>query len=360
MKDQKQIIILIIIAASLVSFLAGYFLTQPARQSADILQQQRGSLIDRFSEVTNNATPTPLPPGLLQATSDVALSATSAPDNNSIFYYHPTSGFVSKLDLETRANTLVSNTQLNNLTNVIWSPNKNRVITIFRSLSGPVYKYFDYTTRDNGSLGINIKDAVFSPDNQKIALVRSSGDDSNIEITDFHGKNSQVILKTRLNNIKLAWPSTHLLSFIANDADTGAQSLYTLSDTGDLNQLVGGENSLAVRWSPDGSEFLYSVRENRGVSLRLFNIASRQSKPVPVQTNAVNCAWLSGQHLVICAVETEGETSITRINLATNVTKILFSNLIISPKDIFMSHLEDFVIITSAGDQSIWELKLAN
>ena len=359
MQNQKQLVILIVITASLTSFLAGFLLTRPAQQSADILQQQRGALIDRFSSITDNSTPTPLPPGLLQASTNVALAPTNAPDSNAVLYYHPNNGYVSKLDLETRINTTISSTQLTGLTNVIWSPNKNRVITVSRSSAGPIYKYFDYASRKNGSLGANIKDAVFSPDSQRVALIRSAGDDSAIVISDFEGKNAQTILKTRLNNIHLSWPSAHILSFIANDTATGSQSLYMISEGGDLSQLVGGEDGLAVHWSPDGTKLLYSVRENGGIVLRVFDVASKQSKVLPVQTSANMCAWMLDQRSIICADEMAGQTSINQITLADNASEILFSNLIISPQDVFMSHLEDFLIIISAGDQSIWALKLA-
>ena len=360
MASQKQLIIFIVITASLTSFLAGYLLTQPSRNSEAILQEQRGALIDRFSGLNENYTPTPLPAGLLQATTNISLAATNAPNSNSVLYYHPDNGHVSKLDLETRANTLISTAQLTGLTNVIWSPNKNRVVTVSRSSTGPIYKYFDYTTRRNGSLGSNVKDAVFSPDSNHVATIRSAGGDSAIIITDFEGKNPQTILKTRLNNIHLFWQNDHGLSFVAGDADTGTQSLYTLSETGDLTQLLAGEDGLSVRWSPDGSKFIYSAREDDETILRVFDIASKQSSVLPVQTSATNCAWLLDQRSALCAVEIQGETSINQITFAGNTIKILFSNLIISPKDVFMSHLEDFLVIISAGDQSIWELKLAD
>lgn len=360
MASQKQLIILIVITASLTSFLAGYLLTQPSRQSANILQQQRGALIDRFSNITDDSTPTPLPSGLLQATNNPVLAPTNAPDSNAILYYHPDNGHVSKLDLETRANTIISTAQLTGLTSVIWSPNKNRVITVSRSSTGPIYKYFDYTNHENGFLGTSIKDAVFSPDSQRVALVRSAGGDSAIEITDFTGKNPQTVLKTRLNNLRLSWPSNHLLSFITTDPNTNTQSLYTVSEGGDLNRLLDSMYGLSVRWSPDGSKLLYSDKENNDTVLRIFDIASQQSQDLPFQTSATNCAWLLDQRSAICAVESQGETSINQITFADNSVKTLFSNLIISPKEVFMSHLEDFLVIISAGDQSLWELKLAN
>ena len=357
MNNQKQLIILIIITASLTSFLAGYLLTQPSRQSADVVQQQRGALIDRFSNITDNSTPTPLPAGLLQTTTDPALATTNAPDSDAVLYYHPDNGHVSKVNLETRLNTVISTAQLTGLTDVIWSPDKNRVITVSRSSKGPVYKYFDYTSHENGSLGANIKDAVFSPDSQRVAILQSAGGDSDIEIADFTGKNPRTILKTRLNNIRLSWPSAHTLAFTATD-DAGTQSLYMVSDTGELAQLLEEMDGLSVRWSPDGTKALYSDKENSANVLYLLDTASGQSQVLPVQTSATTCAWMLNQSSAICAVEIQGQTEVDQVNLADLSMKTLFSNLIISPQNVFLSHLEDFLMMTSAGDQSIWELKL--
>lgn len=360
MADQKQLIILIVITASLTSFLAGYLLTQPPKNANTIIKEQRGALIDRFSNIDDGSTPTPLPPGLFQITTDEALAPTNAPDSDAVLYYHSLNGFVSKAELETRTSTPVSTTELKGLSNVIWSPDKNRVITVSRSSTGPTYKYFDYTNRQNGLLGTNIKDAIFSPDSRRIAVVRSTGGDSNIEVSDFEGKNSQIILRTRLSNIKLSWPNENYISFVAGDTDSNTQSLYTVSLNGNLRKLAGEGDGLTARWSPDGTKLLYSVQENKEVVLRVFDVVSNQSQKLPIQTSANTCAWSLNQSSVICAVETAGQTSINKINLTNITSEILFSNLIISPKEVFMSHLEDFLIIINTGDQSIWAVKLAN
>jgi hypothetical protein len=358
MQSQKQLITLIIIAASLCSFLAGYLLTQAPQNNTDILQEQRGVLIDRFNGVDSSSTPTPLPPGLLQATSDAALAPVSASDADAVIYYHSESGSVSKLDLETRTSTLISTASLPRLVQVIWSPDRNRVITVSRASAGLSYAYFDYTTHEHGTLGSNIKDAVFSPDNQKIALVRSGGGDSSIQIVDFNGKNSNTILKTRLNNIKVFWPTADMLAFAALDADTATQSLYTLTTNGDLSQPVEAQDGLSIRWSPSGSAFLYSQRGQDGPELRIFDIASKQSRPLSVRIPAANCAWALDQSSIICAVQTSGETSIVKTLLANNTSTTLFSHLIISPQDVFLSRLGNFLVLVGA-DQSIWEVKLA-
>jgi len=367
MTTQKQLTILIIVTVSLTSFLAGYLLTRPDQQTNDIIQQQRGNLIDRFSEVTSKSTPTPLPPGLLQATDNSVLAPTNAPNDNAVLYYHPSNGYVSKIDLETRANTSISTTQLVGLTDVMWSPDKNRVITISRSSNGPVYKYYDYISRRNGLLGGgNIKNAVFSPNSQQVALVRSAGEESVIEVFNFEdlstktNQSPRTILKTRLTNMRLFWPTENILSFIADDFDSGTQSLYTISKDGDLTELIGGEYRLSVLWSPDGSKLLYSSSQESKEILRLLDVKSKQSRIMPIKTTAKNCAWTINQNSTICIAEFQGETIASQISIINLEEKILFSNLIISPQEVFLSHLDNFLVIISTTDQSIWGLKLAN
>ena len=358
MKDQKHLVVLLIITASLCSFLGGYLLTQPSRNS-NTLSEQRGVLIDRFNGVDTSATPTPLPPGMLQATSDTALAPTSTATEDGVLYYHPTSGSVSQLDLETRRNTLISTASLPRLVNVIWSPDRNRVITVSQVTNGLAYAYFDYTTHEHGTLGSGIKDAVFSPDSQKVGLVRSQGGDALIQVADFNGKNPQTLLKTRLDGIELAWPAPSILSFVANDAGADTQSLYSLSLNGDLQQLADGQNNLLAQWSPDGSIVLYSDTTSAGQELQLFNTTSQDSQPVAGQVRATDCAWKADQRSIICAIEVSGETSIVQTNLATGASTTLFEHLIISPQNVFLSQSGRFLVMTGA-DQSLWEAKLPN
>lgn len=358
MRDQKQLIILIIVASSLASFLAGYILTQTPKQSASILSEQRGALIDRFDGVVEKTTPTPLPAGLLKTSADSALSPVNLSGSDTLLYYHPDNGFVSKIDLETRKTTLISTTQLSDITNVIWSPDRNRVVTSSRTSNGLLYAYFDYTTRKHGTLGYNIKSVAFSPDNNSIVVFKSLGQDNQIQTSDFDGKNPKMLLKTRLQNIEVSWPAQNLISFSADDAGTTARSLYTLTETGNLNQLLTGKNQLMVNWSPDGSKLIYSSRDGTSVNLKLFNVPSKESSPMPITVSAKNCDWTNTQDSVICAVQEEGETSIIRTNIYSTTRDILFSHLIITPEEVFLSHSNNFLIIKSLADTGIWAVKL--
>ncbi len=358
MATQKQTIILIAITASLVSFLAGYLFTQPSAQVSAVLHEQRGNLIDRFDGVVQTSTPTPLPPGLLQAASDIVLAPTNAADGEAVIYYHNQG--VSNLDLETRKSRLISQASIPGLTKVVWSPDKNRVITVSRSTQGQVYRYFDYTTHEHGDLGPNITDAAFSPDSDKLVIIRSPGaGDGAIQVMDFKGRNPRTVLKTRLNNIKLSWPQENLISFKASDAE-GAEGLYTLDLEGNLNQWVGKADHLNVRWSNATPKLIYSEQTTAGTKLHFLNIISKEDRIIPLSVSALECDWLTDNQAIMCAVQTGGETSIIRVPLESLKPSVLFSHLIITPQEVFLSTKENFLVIVSASDQTLWAVKLAN
>src|SRR5258708_1688190 len=357
MNIQKQLTILIVIAVSLVSFLGGYLLTQPHSSMNAVVQEQRGNLIDRFDGVATSSTPTPLPPGLFQASSDTVLAAVAAQDGEAALYYH--TGGVSRVDLESRKTQTISQVAIPGLSNVIWSPDKNRVITLARTSKGPGYAYFDYTTREHGTLGPNIISAVFSPDSRQIASARNPGGDNGaIETSDFNGQNPRTVLKTRLSNIKLYWPRSDLLAFSAADSDGATESLYTLSLNGDLAQILSGVDRLSVRWALDGHAFIYSKQGADGFSLSLFDIKSQQSILLSIATGAQTCAWSIDNVHVMCATQTAGRTSIVLINTDDQKTTTLFSHFIVTPQEVFLSGLEKFLVIISAADHSLWAVKL--
>ncbi len=355
MAPQKQLTILIAVAASLVSFLGGYLLTRPSVKVSAVLQEQRGSLIDRFDGVVQTATPTPLPPGLLQASDQTVISPTNTLDEESILYYS-TNG-VFKLNLETRKSTIISDTLFSGLVRVIWSPDRNRVITVSQKTQGQVYSYFDYTTHEHGVLGSNIADAVFSPDSSQIAIARSPGSgEGTIEVAGFNGKNPKTILRTRLQGIKLYWPQQNLISFSAGDADQDTQSLYSLGIDGGLDQIVGGADHLSVRWAPSGVRVLYSTDSR----LYLYDLQTKESYSFLSSATAENCDWKNDSLYFVCAEQTGGETSVISLSVQNQSSKILFSHLIITPDSVFFSRQENFLVIVSAANHTPWAVKLTS
>ena len=360
MSTQKQLIALIATTASLVSFLAGYLFVQPAYQSAGITSQQRGNILDRFNGLVSSSIPTDtlIAGSLFRVTSDSTLSATNDPTSDSVLYYHRDTGLVSRVGLSDHASTLVSSTALPHLVRISWSPDKKKVVSVYSSSKGRVYKYFDYDTREQATLGTDIIDAVFSPDSQWLALAKVLGGETDIIIAQSNGDTPKTILKTRLNDMSLAWPSDHVLSLLVQSSDTA--DFYTLTDTGDLTKILDSQAGLKILWSTDGSQLLYSTTTNSQTVLTIRTVVNGEERTVSLATQADWCSWFLDSKSFVCAVEQNDNTSIQNVSVADLATKTLASDLIFTPENIFLSHLEDFVILINRADHSVYAIKLPN
>jgi hypothetical protein len=352
---RKEFTLLIILSALLGSTLTGYFLTRPNVNQTDILSRQ-GAMLGRFTGNLNQgeSTTLPIPDGLFQITDDITLSPVTELVGDGLLYYHADNGFVSRVDIGSRQSTLISQTALPGLRNVIWSPNRQRVVTVFSSQHGQVFRYFDYETRVSGDLPLMVVDVVFSPNSQSLAMTKQVGDETDIIITDPDGTNPNTILKTHLPHITLLWPQTHTLAFATKD-DAGVASYYLLGDNGDLKKIIDSETGLRYSWSKDGSKFMYSTSES---GLNVYDTNSGQYGSQVITATANLCAWYSDNQNIICAVDDQGEIKIQQLRVGDTTPKTIASNLIISPERLFISSDEQFLIILSQSDHSLYAIKL--
>lgn len=347
---RKEFSILIILSALLGSGLTGFFLTRPGGASS-VLSNQSAAL-GRFSGdlSAGQATVPPLPDGLFQISTDLAM-APVAESSGDILYYHADNGFVSRVDIQSRQSTLVSQSALPGLRDVVWSPDHQRVVTIFSSQRGRIFQYYSYQSREHGNLPANTSDAVFSPDSQHLALALTSGDESDIVIANTDGTDQQTLLKTHLPNISIFWQSANQLSFETKD-DTGLASFYLLGGDGGLTKVVDGETGLKLAWSPDGAQLLYSTTES---GLNIYAVATDSATAQNIQTTADQCAWAGSN--IFCALQDNGNTKIVQFAPGQPAAAVA-SDLIISPQKIFLSADNNFLLILSAGDHSLYGLKL--
>ena len=349
---KKEFSILIMLSALLGSSLTGYFLTRPGGGGTDILNRQSATL-GRFSGDLNGgqASTLPIPDGLFQISTDAALSPAADADG-SIVYYHAENGFVSRVEIESRRNILVSQTALPGLRNIIWSPDRQKVVTVFSGPQGLVFQYFDYRSYAHGDLP-NVTDAAFSPDNNRLALVQQTGNGSNIVLAGTDGSNPVTILKTRLSHASVVWQSEKTLSLITRD-DTGVFNMYLLSDGGALTKVIDGETRLKAAWSPDGSKLLYSTAES-GLTILDPMAGSRTQQNLAAEADL--CAWRPGNQRIICAVDDRGTTRIEEFEPG-QASRSVASELIISPEKIFLSSDEKFLVLLSQSDHSLYGLRM--
>ena len=352
---RKEHSILITVSALLCAMLIGYFLTRPSNQQDEVLNRQAAAL-GRFSGTLDQglATTLPLPDGLFQVATDIVLAPVADPTSSDILYYHADNGFVSRADIASRQSTLISQTALPGLRDVIWSPNRIWVVTTFSGQGGPVFQYFNYQIRIHGTLPASVVGAAFSPDSSLLALAQQIGDQTDIIIAQPDGTDQRTILKTHLAHVTISWPQAHTLALTAKD-DIGLASLYLLADNGGLTKIIDSETGLRTNWSPDGSKLLYWTAEG---GLMIYDIAINQYHAQALATTADRCAWYANGQSIICAIDDKGETKIQRLNLADNSIQTIVSNVIISPERMFLSSDQNFLIILSGNDHTLYALKL--
>lgn len=347
-----------VVATAAASGLTGYLLIRPGVQPLSFGDSGTATILNRFSGLPG-PTITPLPDGLLQLTTDATLAAANDAESDSVLYYHRSNGFVTKAGLTDHSLETISDTALPRLTDVIWSPDRTQVLSVYFSKNGDVYKYFNYTTRQTITLGGTIAAAAFSPDSSRIAVARVLGDETDIVLSQPDGTIPKTILKTHLSNISLAWPSEHVLSILVRHDDGSGDDLYTVTDTGELNKVLEGQQNLKIAWSPDGARLLYSVTANGQTTLSLHSDGSDDGS-VPIMTTADLCSWRMDGRSFVCFTD-DGETSsIREATVADNSVKTLASKLIASPETVFLSHLEDFLVLVDRTDHSLWAIKLPN
>ena len=90
----------------------------------------------------------------------------------------------------------------------------------------------------------------------------------------------------------------------------------------------------------------------------IYDIAINQYHAQALATTADRCAWYANGQSIICVIDDKGETKIQRLNLADNSIQTIVSNVIISPERMFLSSDQNFLIILSGNDHTLYALKL--
>ena len=240
--------------------------------------------------------------------------------------------------------------------NVIWSPDRTKVITEFSNSQGRSYQYFDYQTRAHSDLPSSVVSVAFSPDGQSLIMAQASGSETNVVISGTNGRiNAQTVLKTRLKNISVSWPRTETMFFTTID-ETSLTSLYALDEAGNLTKTLESLPDLRLTWSSDGLKVIYSSSDSTFLSL--LDTVRGQSQTLPIETTADLCQWSQDGLVITCAINERGETKVAQLSLGDSSPKIIASNIVISPEKIFLSADRQFLIILSREDRHLYAIRL--
>jgi len=351
---------LVIISLSFTAFLSGYLISQKDfHRNPD--SNSSGNILDKFSDNNSPSSPQAKSFEALKLLSQrVAISPVLSKGKDSIIYYEKDTGKVFEVTLKDLVEKPVSDVPLANLIKTVWSPSRKEVISLFYYPRGNHYKYFSYKykTRASVDLGTDIQSLVFSPDGSQMVYFGGRKDDSRgIFISQPDGSSSKKLLASRLENAEVYWPSDNLLAFSTNTAD-GAE-LYSLSEAGDIRKILELSAGFEIKWSKDGSKILFSQKVGSGIGLFYKDISSDTEIPLNVATYASKCVWSIDDKTIVCGVPRSSASGDEIYEIGLDGTKKLISSPTsrIDTAELFLSGLDDYVVILNGLDNKLYVLK---
>ncbi len=360
--NQRLTLTLTAISLSLVAFLSGYLISQ-----TDFYRNSNstGNILDKFSNSNSAAAvQQTLPSGTLRLLSQRSvISPVLSKDSDAVTFYEKGTGKVFEVALKDLAEKVVSDTPLPNLTKTIWSPNRKEVVSLFYSPQGTHYKYFSFATKKSVDLGTNIRSLAFSSKGDRVVYFGTGSDYNRIFISQPDGTVSKKILNSRLENPDVYWPSEDSLAFKTNTpGGPMGEVLFGLGTNGDLTDLLESRQGLQVKWSGDGKKVLFSSTESGILNLSYKDYNGTESEPevsLGISTSASKCAWSIDNKSVVCGVPRSSTAGDEIYEIGLDGTKKLLSSPSsnISVGEIFLSNLEDYVVVLNDIDSKLYVLK---
>lgn len=337
----------------------------------------------------------PLPPGRveepfvpptkkLNAISQVAVvSPTISADGQKVKYYSKENGNVFESRFNGTGLTRISSAVLPDILKILWSPDKNKVISIFKDAQNGVKKYYyNYQTGSSKPLNQSIKQIAWSPDGSKIAyqFFDEVAGINNITVADPDGSNWKNIQPIRLRDLIIEWPKRDFVAFRTKPSGLAPSILYGIDpENGRITNVFSHVFGLSVLWSPNGEKLIYSRTDENGKNLELTfsDWKGETSKDVNISTFAEKCAWSQDNRTIFCAVPTilpdnavlpddyyknilNISDEIRQINLDTGEeTKIdLGQDIAIDANELILNSQEDYLLFINRKDGLLYSLRL--
>lgn len=363
-------LLFLIISLALTAFLAGYIMV---RRGADAPSSSKtGTILDRFGDQETGdkkqeETIEETRPTLI--TERRVLSVVNSYNKGAVLYFEKNTGKLFELDLETKAEKPVLDKSLVNFISAVWSPTKNEFIGSFISNSGIVFKYFNISTGEEVNFDPNIRSVAFSPDGNLIAyhsLNEAAGSNSvglpdsqagKIVISEPDGKYQKKILNTRLENIKMSWPTKDKMAFVTSNSE-----MFLVTEDGKLTKVLELKPGLYENWSPSGRKLLFSVssinQEQPDTTLNIKNLESKEEREI-AKSSASKCVWSIDDINVFCAIsKSPSIDEIYKINTLDGSQKLVAEPLT-GVREILLSPLEERLVFVDASDEKLYSIKIA-
>jgi hypothetical protein len=314
------------------------------------------------------------------------MAPTLTNDGANVKYYSKNDGKVYQTDFDGNGKKTISNKTLPGIEDVLWSPDKTKVITRFKSLSGrPQFNFYDYGSATGGALSSNI-DTVIWQSNSRIIYkyFNSKAKEGSLNISDPNGKNWTNLTPLNTKYISLApIPKSGLISvWSAPDAftETFFGSVPILG--GETQVLSSGSFGADYLWSNDGNYVLTSSSDKKGgtkINLALLDNKGGNSRTLNVPTFVSKCVWSKDNKTIYYALPggvpdnsilpndyTNGKINTTDTFWKVDITTGEKSRIVdldkiknqLDATDLFLNSNESFLFFVNSIDGKLYKITL--
>jgi len=312
------------------------------------------------------------------------LSPTINSSGNKVRYYSKNNGNIYEVNFDGTGLSRISASNLAGLLNIIWSPDKEKVIGLFQK-GDQIQKYLhNYQVGQSILMNSNINQIAWSPDGKKIALqtFNSETQTNTISISNADGSDLKDVFSTRLKDFILEWPTIDKISLRTKTSGlSDGLVLMVNPDNGSFSKVLGNIFGLNIMWSPLGNSLLYSstTTDGKNPSLFLADQTGQTKKSIGFATLIEKCVFSQDNRTLFCAIpQTLSENAVWpddyykgMTTTADNFLKIDLeasqSSSIFSPNandktydatGLFLSPKEDYLFFTNKKDGLVYSIKL--
>lgn len=280
---------------------------------------------------------------------------------------------IGEWSAETHASTRISNTTIPKIQEAYFnSTGTNVLLRYFNEGSNQIDTYGAVIVpgKTKDELGhlignffpYNISDLVVSPNKNRVFYVYPVNGDTVGTTANFDGGDKKQVFSSKFNEWMPGWATPNAVTVTTKASRYFPGFMYAIPTTTSLNRILGNVTGLATLMSPDGTAVLYSDTGSAEPHLYIYTIRDGTKRDSGLRTLADKCAWASDSTSFYCGVPTyvgtdilpdawyQGTVSFSdqlwRMNVRANV-----SSVVLNPSD--TGHDFDITNIEISGDQSL-------
>jgi hypothetical protein len=233
-----------------------------------------------------------------------------AANGQDLTYYDAPTGFFYTITSDGQKK-LFSDLPFKNVSNAVWSPNRQKAILEYPDGSKLIY---DFAQKKSITLPSHWKDFTFSNDNNQIAFKDMRLDPENrfLSVADTNGGSYRQIerLGKEDQDVYISWsPNNQYVALYREPLDAARSKVYPVGFNGEnFTALIVEGRDLRFKYSPSGNKMVYSVfnsASNYNPGLWVVNtdpeILGTGRNYLDIQTWADKCTF-SAEDVVYCAV----------------------------------------------------------